>query len=268
MACAGYDNNARQLTNIADIYGLHQLIAEPTRITENSATLIDLIYTCPVRVVCSGVAHIAITDHGLVYVYRKLSIELPKNRNSITYRSFKDFNSSDFPNDIRNTDWDGLSFVQDPNLLWTNWKSNFYMLLINMLLFALSVLDPKKSLWITIDLKKRMHERDVMKIRAMKSNNSLDWANFKRIRNKVSSNFKSAKELFYNNRFYESNSDPRKIWQVVNELMSRKSGISSIKEIILDNDTSTTNSSDLSEAFNHHFSQVGPRLASNITCFR
>ena len=30
MASTNYDNNVRQLTNIADIYGLHQLISEPT----------------------------------------------------------------------------------------------------------------------------------------------------------------------------------------------------------------------------------------------
>ena len=66
----------------------------------------------------------------------------------------------------------------------------------------------------------RMHECDVMKIKAAKSNNPLDWANFKRIRNKVISKIKSAKGLFYNKRFNESNSNPRKTWQVVNELMS------------------------------------------------
>ena len=48
MASTNYDNNVRQLINIADIYGLHQLISEPTRITDKSSTLIDLIYTnCP-----------------------------------------------------------------------------------------------------------------------------------------------------------------------------------------------------------------------------
>ena len=59
MASTNYDNNVRQLTNsVADIYGLHQLISEPTRITDKSSTLIDLIYSnCPERVVCSGVAH-------------------------------------------------------------------------------------------------------------------------------------------------------------------------------------------------------------------
>ena len=62
MASTNYDNNVRQLINIADIYGLHQLISEPTWITDKSSTLIDFMYTnCPERVVCSGVAYISIT---------------------------------------------------------------------------------------------------------------------------------------------------------------------------------------------------------------
>ena len=75
LASINYDNKVGQLTNIADIYGL---ISEPTRITDKSSTLIDLIYTnCPERVVCSGVAHISISDHRLVYAFRKLSINFP-----------------------------------------------------------------------------------------------------------------------------------------------------------------------------------------------
>ena len=44
MASTNYDSNVRQLINIADIYGLHQLISEPTQITDKSSTPIDLIY--------------------------------------------------------------------------------------------------------------------------------------------------------------------------------------------------------------------------------
>ena len=40
-----YDNDTRKLVSITDVYGLHQLINEPTRITETSQTLTDLIYT-------------------------------------------------------------------------------------------------------------------------------------------------------------------------------------------------------------------------------
>ena len=62
MATTKSDNDARQLNNIAAIYG--QLINEPTRITDKSSSLIDLIYTnSPERVVCSGVAHVGVSDY-------------------------------------------------------------------------------------------------------------------------------------------------------------------------------------------------------------
>ena len=60
------------------LYGLKQLINEPTRVTKFSSTLIDLIYTNYTdRVGCSEVSNIAISDHSVVYVYRRLSSDLP-----------------------------------------------------------------------------------------------------------------------------------------------------------------------------------------------
>ena len=83
MASTKYDNDVSQITNIADIYSLHQLTKEPTRITDQSSALIDLIDTnCPERVVCSGVAHVSISDHSLLCVYRKITIDFPKGHNS------------------------------------------------------------------------------------------------------------------------------------------------------------------------------------------
>ena len=94
------DNNANILSSIADIYGMHQLIIDPKRCTASSSTLIDLIYTnSPDRVVCSGVSHISISDHSLVYAFHKLSIEFPsRGHNTVTYRKLK--NSDRFCNDI------------------------------------------------------------------------------------------------------------------------------------------------------------------------
>ena len=55
-------------------------------VTDKSSSLIDLIYTnSPERVVCSGVAHVGISDHSLVYVYPKLSLNLPEGHTPMTY---------------------------------------------------------------------------------------------------------------------------------------------------------------------------------------
>ena len=69
--------------------------------------MIDLIYTnCSARVVCFGVSHVGISDHSLIYVYRKIAVGLSNSRHStVTYRKFKNFNSALFRNDISSQDW-------------------------------------------------------------------------------------------------------------------------------------------------------------------
>ena len=81
------DHNSTILTSITDLYGLQQLISEPTRITKSSSTLIDLIFTnSPDKIVCSGVSHISISDHSLIYAFRKLSTGLfTKGHSTVTY---------------------------------------------------------------------------------------------------------------------------------------------------------------------------------------
>ena len=68
------ESNSRSLIGITELYGLYQLIGEPTRITETSSTMIDHIFTnTPDKNVCSGVSHVGISDHSLIYAFRKLS---------------------------------------------------------------------------------------------------------------------------------------------------------------------------------------------------
>lgn len=111
---------------------------------------------------------------------------------------------------------------------------------------------------ITADLKEHMHNRDTFKITAIKSNDPLGWAKFKRMRNKINTEIKAA-ILFYSNKFMETSGDPRKKEQVINDLTSRKATSSSIREIKL-NDIPLTEQPDFSYAVNDHFSSIGPKL--------
>ena len=45
LSSAHFDSNTRLLCEMSDIYGLQQLITEPTVITESSSSLIDVIFT-------------------------------------------------------------------------------------------------------------------------------------------------------------------------------------------------------------------------------
>ena len=106
--------NTQTLLNIADIYNLKQLIREPTRITPSSSTLIDVIFTShPNNISCSGVSHISISDHSLVFVYRKISLPpSTKGINSILFRQFKHFDAQSFRADISVQPWDELMGIK------------------------------------------------------------------------------------------------------------------------------------------------------------
>jgi hypothetical protein len=85
--------------DIAELYNLSQLINEPTRTTDSSSTLIDHIFTnTPDKVVCSGVSHVSISDHTLIYAFRKLSISLPtRGHSTVNYiESLKTLTPSNF----------------------------------------------------------------------------------------------------------------------------------------------------------------------------
>ena len=115
LASLQYDSNTLCLYEISNLFGLQQLIPEPTHITKSSATLNDLIFT--------SLLHIGISDHSLIYVYRKLSPAFPsKGHSTIFYRNFKNFNRESFRNDIAQQDWT-CNGSDDPNLLWADWKT-------------------------------------------------------------------------------------------------------------------------------------------------
>ena len=108
-----------------------------------------------------------------------------------------------------------------------------------------------------------MRDRDVAKRKAIKSNDPQDWAVYKRLRNKINGEVKSTKASYYANVFIQCNGNSRKTWQMINELTSRQKNNASVKELRLD-DNSVTNSHELSNAFNDHFSIIGTKLTNEV----
>ena len=258
------DNDTRLLTNIADVYGLHQLISEPTRLTENSSTLLDVIFTnCPQNIVCSGVLHVGISDHSLVYVYRKLSNQVGSGHTTVTYRRYCNFNHSNFRRDISMQDWDSIEQYQNPNDMWVEWKRMFLSCADRHAPLRTKRVRASKSPWINSDVKRLMHKRVILKKRAIRSKDPSDWTEFRKQRNLVNARIKRAKQAYYLNAFHEAEGDIRNTWRVINELTSRKTVNSSINEIKV-NENSITGAPELADTFNTHFSTIGVDLANEI----
>ena len=111
------------------------------------------------------------------------------------------------------------------------------------------------SFGITSQLKKCLHARDILKLKATRSGDVKDWSKFKNLRNTVNISMHSVSPKVIG-------VTPGEL--IVNELMSRKSHDSVVNEIKLPNGNCIYDSHELSNAFNDHFSSTGPKSANNI----
>ena len=141
--------NKNTLNEIFDIYGLHQLIDEPTRVTQISSTLIDLCLTNSLTtVVDSGVLHLSISDHSLTYLVRKAHYTQTETK-TIEVRSMKYFNSENFLNDLNHQPWANVYSTGDPNEMWRIWRSLLMKTIDKHAPRRTRRVGKKKSPWVT-----------------------------------------------------------------------------------------------------------------------
>ena len=108
----------------------------------------------PDKIVCSGVSHIGISNHSLVYAFRELSAGFSsKGHSTVTYRNFKNFNSTNFRNDMRQQNWDDILNYDDSNDMWHVWKDTFNNVAERHAPLQTKRVRVSKSPWITPELK-------------------------------------------------------------------------------------------------------------------
>ena len=261
------NGNGKRLTSTLRSLGFCQLIKEATRITAQSATLLDLIATNYERFISkSGVLNACLSDHDLVYCIRKMNCKRSSGQTK-SFRNYARYNSSAFCDDLRGIDWEkqinstlperlnvNLSVI---DRMWLNFKSAF-----------ISVVDRHAPVinkrvrgidcpWLNGEIKKVMHERDKQSKIARKTNSAADWEKYKTLRNRVTALVKSAKGS-YNRKLIEDNSgDPKSFWRTLTRLIPGKKVLP--RNIKVD-DTSLHCYSKIANGFNKFFVGTITRL--------
>ena len=109
-----------------------------------------------------------------------------------------------------------------------------------------------------------MRCRDAAKRKAKRTKNHQDWANYRKLRNRINNKVKTTKASYYHNSFTQSEGNPRTTWKTINNLMSRRQNNQIVKEVKVNDTFICINSNEISKVFNEHFSTIGPRLAREI----
>ena len=155
-------NHTRKFLDLIEVFQFDQAITQPTRITQNSETLIDVALTnCSENIMNSGVVHVGISDHSLIYICRKNSFVKTQPK-LIESRNYKNYNPGHFNKDLDNLlnqyTWES----NDPDVLWFQFKFVFSKVAdIHVPLRSRKVRN-KYTPWLNDYIRKQINYRDYL----------------------------------------------------------------------------------------------------------
>ena len=264
--CLADRNNMHlsQWKQLSSTYQFQQLINEPTRITPNSSTLIDIISNERSRILKSGVVHMELSDHSMVYAVRKFAISSKNTHTRVTTHSFKNFNASAFREDLKSAPWDSLRNCTSPDEMVVMWVNMFLKIADAHAPIRTRQVRNKKSPWITTELRELITGRHRLKRQAILTKQPSCWDKYRKERNRINNEIKMAKAHYYKSEVEQNVGNPKEIWRTTNELTYRNCTSNSSISELKSGDNSFTKPTEMCEILNDHFTCVDPNLASTL----
>ncbi len=204
------------------------------------------------------------SDHNIIYVVRKF---VPPKRQEIKkeIRNLKYFVAEHFIHDLSNMPWEDIENIDNPNVAWKFWESNFKTVLDRHAPIRHKRVKRSSIPWLNSDIKQMMRNRDFHKKQSVKHGSGYHWRLYQTLRNKVNTEIRKNKSYYFREKIAECNiNDPKNTWKLLNSLMGRNNKSNLIKGIKIDDKTITENDH-ISEAFNDFFINIGSTLASDVT---
>ena len=251
----------RDWGNFTSSLGLTQLISEPTRVTQESQTLIDHIYTNNEETIQSvSVEKMCISDHFAVFCNRKSHASFSKNTHQvITYRSFKNFEEAYFLSDLSSVPWEILEQFDNVDDIVNVWNTLFLEILDKHAPIKSHRVKKKyQSEWLSSEILDCMKQRNKYKLNG-------NISEYKQMRNKVTDLTDIAKKKTYQTKIEEGKSDPRTIWKLFKEFGLKGKGNDNENNFAIKcEDNIITAESDLAILFNNYFVNVASKLQEPI----
>ncbi|KAK3103380.1 hypothetical protein FSP39_018833 [Pinctada imbricata] len=242
-------------TSALETFNLSQVINTNTRVTANSNTLIDHIYTNrPDNIQEVNVPYITMSDHFPICITRRLpKINKKSTHLEITYRDFKNFDEFLFLQDLANAPFQHIEQFSDVN----NAMNLFFHIFLDVFnkhasLKTKRVKTQTKPTWLTPEINEARHKRDYF-------HKKLDFDNYKIWRNKVTTLIIKAKENYFSKAINE-NKNTGDIWRNMKQIIPK--GSHSIPNKLCDGETEGETKEEMAKIFNQFYANISKQIVT------
>ena len=245
------------------------LINRPTRITDETSTLIDNIYTNVLNLnncTMQGILSPNISDHEAIFhLHYMQNNERNVQDEYILIRKRGDKNYQQYSNEVNNFDWDKVNQYNTCQSAFTFFSTT----LRGIYNKAFPVTKVKKRYknrlpWLTPGLKTSIKYKNRWYKTQVQHPTVQNKCNYRQYRNKLQYLMKCEEKIYYKNLIEQNKTNLTKTWRIIKEVINKHKSGRQIKQF-MHNGEIITNKTEIATCFNNFFVNIGPSLASKIT---
>ena len=183
---------------------------------------------------------------------------------------WKKFDRENFQNDILNTEWSVVNF-EDPNDAFEDFQEKVNQIINHHLhkrQMTKKEVQQKQKPWITNDILKLIHKRNILYKKFLmikdKTLKDLFFKSYKTIRNKIVSECRQSKKLYYQNYFLTNANNIKNTWQGIKSIINLDGRDKINPTSIQIDDKLVTEPKEVANQFNNYFSNIASKLQASI----
>ena len=250
-------NSTNRLKEFCEMYNFTNLVKEPTCFKSiDNESLIDVILALKpqrfnqVKVFDSGLSDF----HKMLVVGTKIHIPRKCPR-KIQYRSFKNFNDTDYKNDVKNIPfYISKTFDDVDDIAWCHEK------------LLADVIDSHAPLkhktlkkdsvpFMNSELRKLIHRRNQLRNRFWRTKTRMDWENYRSIRNKTNKVRKQSEVNYFRERS-QKGTNPSDFWHTFKPFLSKNGSLDSNYITLRDDNEIVNEPQRVGEIFKNHYETI------------
>ena len=249
-------------------HGFIPTITKPTRVTKNSATLIDHIYSNNISTsTTSGIIITDVADHfGTFYSV----CDEKRSSKSIQYkkaRFYTENNLLNFKKLLDDTDFSHILQINCPNESFNKFISkykNAFDKAFPLKSVKINNKYIKREPWITPGLLTSSRTRTKLLTKKLRNPTNINIHTFSSYNNLYNKVKRATKANYYHVIIEENKFNMKKTWIVLNEIIGRKNDKSNFAQECIIGGNSVKDKTIIAESFNDYFSKIGHETGQNV----
>ena len=255
--------------------GVFQLITKPTRVTKNSASLIDHIFTSALsNPIFPGIILNDISDHFITYC----ATSLKRNPESVKHKKYfcRDIKNLNIESYLLDLDKNMKEFKNCLNCINANNFNSIFDDFIKRVRLIIDFYAPLRQIsrrqkrlrakpWLTKGLLVSIKYKQKLYRSHFLSNDVDKKTYYKQYSNKLNKIKTKAKKTFYYNLFKNNCKNPCKTWSTINSVLHTKDDTKSTPYKLNINNRTIIDPTVISNCFYNYFSEVGRSVVSNLS---